>query len=65
MYTMSDSKSGRCASKDAESTPNNLKKSMSEWQFAPSSVFKYNLPLDTEEDSYIRPNVKVWFGDQT
>lgn len=58
---MSDSKCGRWASKEAQSDPKNLKKSMSEWQFSPSSVFENNLPIDSEEDSYIRPNVKVCF----
>lgn len=58
IHTMSDSKSEFCASNEAQYTPKHLKKFMSEWHFAPSSVFENNLPIDSEEDSYIRPNVK-------
>lgn len=35
-----------------------LKKTMSEWQFSPSSILENNLPLDPETEVYIRLNVK-------
>lgn len=53
--TMGDSKSTHT---EAQVEPSDLKRSMSDWKFSPSSILANNLPIDSEIETYIRPNVK-------
>ncbi|KAE8741130.1 hypothetical protein FOCC_FOCC013388 [Frankliniella occidentalis] len=50
--------SRRCHLKEIEPEESQLKKSMAEWQFAPSSVLENNLPIDSDTETYICSNVK-------